>query len=739
MIIMRGSINDYCSDYFMTFKLALLSASVCTVLSTPAIAQETTGTQSANDNIERIEVQGSQVTLNGEYPGGQVARGGRAGILGNLDFMDSPFMATNFTDEIVRNQQSKSIADVLQNDPVVRVARGFGNFQEVYIIRGFPVYSDDMTYNGLYGILPRQYVAAELLERVEVFRGASTFLNGAAPGGSGLGGLVNVVPKRAPDTDLNRIRVGVEGQGHAYLAADIGRRYGDEQESTGIRVNLVKRDGETAVNEQDREVSVASFGVDYQGEVLRLSADLGFQEHDVTAPRPSVTPLGAIPSAPEADNNFAQPWTFTSEEQLFGAVRAEYDVLENTTTWLAMGFRSGEEENVLANPTASAGGDFSAYRFDNTRQDNVRSYEAGMRSRLSFMGAEHNLIVSASSFSMDSKNAYAFSDFSGFVGNLYDPQPANQPTADFFVGGNLSQPLVTLTNENESVALADMMSLFDDSIMVTLGARFQTIKTASFDYNSGEPLSRYDESSVTPVAGVVYKPNDTVSLYANYSEGLVPGDVAPSQSGGEPVDNAGEVLDPFRSEQFEAGLKLDMGKIGGAVSAYSTQKPSAIITENVFSSDGEQRNRGVEVSVFGLPHPDVKMLGGLTLVQAEQTNTQGGLNEGKDVVGVPELQANINVEWNVAAVPGLTLDARGIYTSEQYADAANTYEVDSSHRMDIGARYTMMLGSTDLTLQARLENVFDNNYWASVGGFPGANYLVLSEPRTAKVTASFSF
>lgn len=736
---MRGSINDYCSDYFMTFKLALLSASVCAVLSTPAIAQETTETQSANDNIERIEVQGSQVTLNGEYPGGQVARGGRAGILGNLDFMDSPFMATNFTDEIVRNQQSKSIADVLQNDPVVRVARGFGNFQEVYIIRGFPVYSDDMTYNGLYGILPRQYVAAELLERVEVFRGASTFLNGAAPGGSGLGGLVNVVPKRAPDTDLNRIRVGVEGQGHAYLAADIGRRYGDEQESTGIRVNLVKRDGETAVNEQDREVSVASFGVDYQGEVLRLSADLGFQEHDVTAPRPSVTPLGAIPSAPEADNNFAQPWTFTSEEQLFGAVRAEYDVLENTTTWLAMGFRSGEEENVLANPTASAGGDFSAYRFDNTRQDNVRSYEAGMRSRLSFMGAEHNLIVSASSFSMDSKNAYAFSDFSGFVGNLYDPQPANQPTADFFVGGNLSQPLVTLTNENESVALADMMSLFDDSIMVTLGARFQTIKTASFDYNSGEPLSRYDESSVTPVAGVVYKPNDTVSLYANYSEGLVPGDVAPSQSGGEPVDNAGEVLDPFRSEQFEAGLKLDMGKIGGAVSAYSTQKPSAIITENVFSSDGEQRNRGVEVSVFGLPHPDVKMLGGLTLVQAEQTNTQGGLNEGKDVVGVPELQANINVEWNVAAVPGLTLDARGIYTSEQYADAANTYEVDSSHRMDIGARYTMMLGSTDLTLQARLENVFDNNYWASVGGFPGANYLVLSEPRTAKVTASFSF
>ena len=83
----------------------------------------------------------------------------------------------------MRNQQAKSVADVLLNDPNVRVARGFGNFQEVFMIRGFPAYSDDMTYNGIYGILPRQFVAAEYMERVELFRGASAFLNGAAPGG----------------------------------------------------------------------------------------------------------------------------------------------------------------------------------------------------------------------------------------------------------------------------------------------------------------------------------------------------------------------------------------------------------------------------------------------------------------------------------------------------------------------------------------------------------------------------
>lgn len=128
----------------------------------------------ADDTMEEVVVygRGSQVELPPLYAGEQVARGGRVGLFGNLDMMETPFTSTNYSAELMRNQQSVSVADVLRNDPTVQVARGFGNFQEVYVIRGLPVFSDDMTYNGLYGILPRQFVAAELLERVEVFRGA---------------------------------------------------------------------------------------------------------------------------------------------------------------------------------------------------------------------------------------------------------------------------------------------------------------------------------------------------------------------------------------------------------------------------------------------------------------------------------------------------------------------------------------------------------------------------------------
>jgi iron complex outermembrane receptor protein len=154
-----------------------------------------------------------------EYEGGQVARGGRVGILGNKDYMETPFTSTSYTNQLIQDQQAHSVADILQNDPSVRIARGFGNFQELYVVRGFPLYSDDISYNGLYGLLPRQYVASEFIERVEVFRGANAFLNGAAPGGTGIGGAINILPKRAPNDPLTRLTVGAETNGFGTVSA----------------------------------------------------------------------------------------------------------------------------------------------------------------------------------------------------------------------------------------------------------------------------------------------------------------------------------------------------------------------------------------------------------------------------------------------------------------------------------------------------------------------------------------
>lgn len=123
-----------------------MSSVALLALAAPALAQDL---PSEPTRVDDIVVTGSQVRIPPAYVGGQVATGGRVGLFGAMDVMDTPFATTAYTEELARNQQARSVADVLQNDPVVRISKGFGNFQELYIIRGFPVYSDDMTYNGL--------------------------------------------------------------------------------------------------------------------------------------------------------------------------------------------------------------------------------------------------------------------------------------------------------------------------------------------------------------------------------------------------------------------------------------------------------------------------------------------------------------------------------------------------------------------------------------------------------------
>lgn len=714
--------------------LLLAASSLALIVALPAHAQQR---EPDATRVEDVIVTGSQVAVSPAYAGGQVATGGRVGLFGALDVMDTPFATANYTERLARDQQARSVGDVLQNDPVVRVTKGFGNFQELYVVRGFPVYSDDMTYNGLYGVLPRQFVAAELLERVEVFRGATAFLNGAAPGGSGVGGAFNLMPKRA-GADLTRLTGGIEGGGELYGAADVSRRFGADRD-WGVRLNLARRDGESSIDRQARTLDVVGLGVDRRGAGVRFSADVGYQDHRIDAPRPTVTPTGAVPTPPDASGTFAQPWTYTDERQLFGAARGEIDFAPNVTAWAAIGGRDGREANVLANPTAQPDGTLSAYRFDNAREDMVWSGDVGVRADLTTGSVEHRLVVSASSVGSKSRNAYAFSNFAGFGSDLYAPTDVAPPTPDFFVGGDLDAPLVTERVRNSSFAVADMITLMDDRLLLTAGARWQDIRTRTYDYDTGALGSAYDGDAVTPAFAVVYKPNDWISVYANYAEALVPGQIAPATSGGSPVTNAGEVLEPFRGEQAEVGFKYDVGRFGGTVSLFSTTLPSAFVEGGVFATNGEQRNQGLEVTWFGEPREGLRVLGGWTLIDAELRRTAGGALDGNTAIGVPDFQANVNVEWDLPMVQGLTVEGRVVHTGSQQVNATNTVELESWTRLDAGARWSFDAAGKPLTFRARVENVLDEDQWVAVGGFPGANYLTLGAPRTFSVQLSAEF
>ncbi|MEQ4619598.1 MAG: TonB-dependent receptor [Corticimicrobacter sp.] len=678
-----------------------------------------------------------------EYAGGQVARGGRVGVLGARDNMDTPFSLTSYTNRLIRDQQARSVADVLQNDPSVRTARGFGNFQETYFIRGFLTTSDDIAYNGLYGLLPRQFTSAEMIERVEVMRGAGAFLYGAAPSGMGIGGTVNILPKRAASEPLNSVTLGTASGGQAYVAADFSRRFGEDQRS-GLRVNVARRDGDTAIDGEHVELDLVTLGWDWRGERLRLSADAGYQNNRLSGMRPNVSLSGvdSVPVAPDARHNYAQPWTRSNEEDFFGTLRAEYDFNDAVTGWAAIGARRGKEFNSLAGVTVSNAetGEASAYRFDNRRRDDVWTGEVGVRAALQTGSVRHDLVASVSHYDHEERNAIVMDFMNTLATNIYDPTYWDRPafSANAFRGGDLGDPGLFNHTRLTSFTLGDTMSLFDDRLDLIVGLRHQRLRSTAYNYARSLPEDNpYDDSHNSPVAGIVYKLDDSVSVYANYIESLAQGESAPSNG---TAINAGERLPPYVSKQKEIGLKYDGGQIGGSLALFTTEQPRGYVgTDRVFREAGKNRHRGAELMLYGEAWPGLRLLGGITLLDAKQRNTGNPAHDGKRVIGVPSRQANLGVEWDVPGTDGLALNARVIATGSRYADVANTLRAPGWVRLDLGASYMMDIGDRLLTLRARLENATGLDYWSSVGGYPNNGYLVLGAPRTFMLNATLEF
>jgi len=686
------------------------------------------------------------------FAGGQVATGGRVGIFGNQDNMSTPFTVTSFTNELIQNQQAKSVGDVLENDPSVRVARGFGNFQESYFVRGFILSSDNVAYNGLYSLLPRQYISSELFERVEVLRGPSAFLNGASPDGDGIGGAINLLPKRAGNEALTQLTLGVSSGSQWYGAVDIGRRFGPDQ-SLGIRVNAARRDGGTGVDNEDVDLSVASVGLDWRSRNVRLSADIGYQDHRLKETRTNVTPpttgpLAGVPTAPDASRNWAQPWSYSNESDTFGTVRGEVDITDKVTAWFAGGMRKGFEANSLANLTVSnaATGDGTVYRFDNTGRDDIKTGELGVRGKFNTGSVSHNLVGAYSYFGSKRDNAYKFDVSNTLATNLYTPSFYPQPdwSAAAFGGNDLNNPQLTDQRKLASYAIGDTLGFLNETVLVTLGVRYQTLKIDSYTYTTiFAPRAldqQYDENHTAPLAGIVWKATPNLSVYGNYVEALSPGATAPAVSTRGAVPNAGEMLSPYVSKQKEAGVKYEAGGLGASAAYFTIDKPRAIYNSaNFFVADGKDRHQGLEFNVFGEPIRGLRVLGGITFLDAEQKETGDPTIDGNRVIGVPRQQGVLGLEWDVPGVRGLSLEGRMVASGSSYADNANNLRVPGWTRFDAGVRYVTAVGGKLLTLRGRVENLADRDYWSSVGGYPDNGYLVLGNPRTFTLTASMEF
>jgi iron complex outermembrane receptor protein len=103
--------------------------------------------------------------------------------------------------------------------------------------------------------------------------------------------------------------------------------------------------------------------------------------------------------------------------------------------------------------------------------------------------------------------------------------------------------------------------------------------------------------------------------------------------------------------------------------------------------------------------------------------------------GVPKLQGKLGAEWDMPAVPGLTLNANATAVSKQYISADNSLWASGRTTYDLGARYATRVAGKPVLLRATLLNVTNKAYW----GQPLLSSLALGAPRTLALSASVDF
>ena len=285
-----------------------------------------------------------------------------------------------------------------------------------------------------------------------------------------------------------------------------------------------------------------------------------------------------------------------------------------------------------------------------------------------------------------------------------------------------------------SAYIQDEIALSDNFDLV-LGGRFDSFDIVSTNLLTGGVNSRKDEE-FTPRLGLVYKPQENISVYGSYSESFLP------RSGGQfaSVSGSTELLEPDYFETLEAGIKWDFNS-GLSLTAAVFQNEQKIDA----SPDGAPENlerRGLEVEGF-----ELQLEGNLTdqlYVTAGYTNLSGKTDFTQTGIAqeLPrELPENTFSIWSTYQMN----DKLGFGLGATYQDDSFITDLDigsdtSTHptlpsftRVDAAAYYDL---NDDLRLQLNVENLTDELYFPTSHS---THQATVGAPLNAKFTVSGKF
>nr|WP_242675169.1 MULTISPECIES: TonB-dependent receptor [Pseudomonas] len=675
----------------------------------------------------------------GESSGYRATSVKNIGALGGMSLQDAPYSISVVSSDLMRNIQATSIDDVFKLNPSTQfTSPSTAGYASSVSVRGFSDLGNlNIANDGLrFSNASDSGNFVEEMERLEIITGLSGFLYGpAAPGG-----LVNYVLKRPTYERYNSVTLGNAGGENYYLHGDFGGKI-DDQGVFAYRVNLLTQDGETAIDMQKRRRQLVSLALDWNvNDDLQIQFDASYKENQTRgltsywyfadqAYRPDASDL-------KNDELYSQRWAFSDSEHKRVGSRFDWKLSEIFSLRGALAYDLNETQYAYTGPSFYNPDTYvqELYAFAPVEREETSGY-LFLDSAFDTGGIGHKVTLGYQGNIARERNYTDYIDLDYQYGSVIGNRPISDrpqvPKPPYSVGHG-DQHLSSRT-QSDNVLIGDVIT-FNEQWSSVLGVTRTRIKTFSDNFVWVEAfptfppeIENYSKSKTSPNISLIYKPQPWITTYATYIEGLQAGGIAPSGS-----INAGQVLSPAVSEQYEVGVKATLGETLLTAALFNIEKPNSFTNDqNVYVQDGKQENTGLELGLTGKVTPDLTLVAGLTLLDPEVKKTASAATDGKKPVGVASQLAKLYGEYEIGAVPGLALTGGAYYTGKQYADEANQHSLPSFTTFDAGARYRVPVADNSLTLRANVSNLTDKDYWLS------RHYL--GAPRTLSFSAQLEF
>jgi len=118
-------------------------------------------------------------------------------------------------------------------------------------------------------------------------------------------------------------------------------------------------------------------------------------------------------------------------------------------------------------------------------------------------------------------------------------------------------------------------------------------------------------------------------------------------------------------------------------------------------------------------------------VQIVSVGTSNAGELGKTPENTPRQTFSLFGEYRLKDVVGLALNGGAYYVGERAVNNLNQAWLPGYTTLSVGARYRTRLNQRNVTLQANIDNLTDESYWATAGN----GLLGTGAPRTLRVAA----